>query len=162
MRALVVLCVAGASALNSYDASALRRALGAAKPLQDGTVIFRREWRERAGDGAASDAVYDALTAGRGPVVVAAADVDGWANDQKALDAAVASARVYVTTIALVFNLLQTSAYYVLFVASAARELLGRELLWNRGPVDMTDAGIGIAVAAAAAVATTSSLRGDS
>ena len=162
IEALVVLCAAGASALNSYDAAALRRALGAAKPLQDGTVIFRREWRERAGDGAASDAVYDALTAGRGPVVVAAADVDGWANDQKALDAAVASARVYVTTIALVFNLLQTSAYYVLFVASAARELLGRELLWNRGPVDMTDAGIGIAVAAAAAVATTTSLRGDS
>ena len=50
----------------------------------------------------------------------------------------------------------------MLFVASAARELLGRELLWNRGAVDMTDAGIGIAVAAAAAVATTTSLRGDS
>ena len=162
MRALVVLCVAGASALNSYDASALRRALGAARPLQDGTLIFRREWRERAGDGAEADAVYDALTRGRGPTVVAAADVDRWSNDQKALDAAVASARLYVTTIALVFNLLQTSAYYVLFVASAARELLGKELLWNRGPVDMTDAGIGIAVAAAAAVATTTSLRGDS
>ena len=161
IEALVMLCAAGAGALQ-YDASALRRALGAAKPLQDGTVIFRREWRERAGDGAASDAVYDALTAGRGPVVVAAADVDGWANDQKALDAAVASARVYVTTIALVFNLLQTSAYYVLFVASAARELLGKELLWNRGSVDPVDAGIGIAVAAAAAVATTTSLRGDS
>ena len=72
------------------------------------------------------------------------------------------SARLYVTTIALVFNILQTSAYYVLFVASAARELLGRELLWNRGAVDPTDAGIGIAVAAAAAVATTTSLRGDS
>ena len=162
MRALVVLCVAGASALNSYDAAALRRALGAAKPLRDGTVIFRREWRERAGDGAAADAVYDALTAGRGPEVVAAADVDEWANDQKALDAAVASARIYVAGVALVFNLLQTSAYYVLFVASAARELLGKELLWNRGAVDMTDAGIGIAVAAAAAVATTASLRGDS
>ena len=162
MRALVVLCVAGASALNSYDASALRRALGAAKPLQDGTVIFRREWREKVGDDAAADAVYDALTRGRGPEVVAAADVDKWANDQKALDAAVTSARIYVAGIALVFNLLQTSAYYVLFVASAARELLGKELLWNRGPVDMTDAGIGIAVAAAAAVATTLSLRGDS
>ena len=162
MRALVVLCVAGASALNSYDASALRRALGAAKPLQDGTVIFRREWRERAGDDAAADAVYDALTRGRGPTVVAAADVDRWSNDQKALDAAVTSARLYVTTIALVFNILQTSSYYVIFVASAARELLGKELLWNRGAVDMTDAGIGIAVAAAAAVATTSSLRGDS
>ena len=161
MRALVVLCVAGAGALQ-YDAAALRQALGAAKPLQDGTVIFRREWRERAGDGAAADAVYDALTAGRGPEVVAAADVDEWANDQKALDAAVASARIYVAGVALVFNLLQTSAYYVLFVASAARELLGRELLWNRGAVDMTDAGIGIAVAAAAAVATTASLRGDS
>ncbi len=72
------------------------------------------------------------------------------------------SARIYLAGIALVFNLLQTSAYYVIFVASAARELLGKELLWNRGPVDMTDAGIGIAVAAAAAVATTSSLRGDS
>ena len=162
MRALVVLCVAGASALNSYDVAALRRALGAAKPLRDGTVIFRREWRERAGDDAAADAVYDALTRGRGPTVVAAADVDRWSNDQKALDAAVTSARLYVTTIALVFNLLQTSAYYVIFVASAARELLGKELLWNRGPVDMTDAGIGIAVAAAAAVATTTSLRGDS
>ena len=104
MRALVVLCVAGAGALQ-YDAAALRQALGAAKPLQDGTVIFRREWRERAGDGAAADAVYDALTAGRGPEVVAAADVDKWANDQKALDAAVASARLYVTTIALVFNI---------------------------------------------------------
>ena len=161
MRALVVLCVAGAGALQ-YDAAALRQALGAAKPLQDGTVIFRREWRERAGDGAAADAVYDALTAGRGPEVVAAADVDEWANDQKALDAAVASARIYVAGVALVFNLLQTSAYYVLFVASAARELLGKELLWNRGAVDMTDAGIGIAVAAAAAVATTTSLRGDS
>ena len=161
MRALVVLCVAGAGALQ-YDAAALRQALGAAKPLQDGTVIFRREWRERAGDGAAADAVYDALTAGRGPEVVAAADVDEWANDQKALDAAVASARIYVAGVALVFNLLQTSAYYVLFVASAARELLGKELLWNRGAVDMTDAGIGIAVAAAAAVATTASLRGDS
>ena len=160
MRIGVVLCAA-ASALQ-YDASALRRALGAAKPLQDGTVIFRREWRERAGDGAAADAVYDALTAGRGPEVVAAADVDEWANDQKALDAAVASARIYVAGVALVFNLLQTSAYYVLFVASAARELLGKELLWNRGAVDMTDAGIGIAVAAAAAVATTASLRGDS
>ena len=159
MRALVVLCAAGAGALNSYDAAALRRALGAAKPLQDGTVIFRREWRERAGDGAAADAVYDALTAGRGPEVVAAADVDDWSNDQSAVDAAVASARLYVTTIALVFNILQTSAYYVLFVASAARELLGKELLWNRGPVDITDAGIGIAVAAAAAVATTTSLR---
>jgi hypothetical protein len=161
MRALVVLCVAGAGALQ-YDAAALRQALGAAKPLQDGTVIFRREWRERAGDGAAADAVYDALTAGRGPEVVAAADVDEWANDQKALDAAVASARIYVAGVALVFNLLQTSAYYVLFVASAARELLGKELLWNRGAVDMTDAGIGIVVAAAAAVATTASLRGDS
>ena len=53
MRALVVLCVAGAGALQ-YDAAALRQALGAAKPLQDGTVIFRREWRERAGDGAVS------------------------------------------------------------------------------------------------------------
>ena len=161
IEALVVLCTAGASALQ-YDASALRRALGAAKPLQDGTVIFRREWRERAGDGVAADAVYDALTAGRGPTVVAAADVDRWSNDPKALDAAVTSARLYVTTIALVFNILETSAYYVLFVASAARELLGKELLWNRGPVDMTDAGIGIAVAAAAAVATTTSLRGDS
>ena len=162
MRALVVLCAAGASALTSYDAAALRRALGAAKPLRNGAVIFRREWREKAGDGAASDAVYDALTRGRGPTVVAAADVDRWSNDPKALDAAVASARIYVAGIALVFNILQTSAYYVLFVASAARELLGKELLWNRGPVDMTDAGIGIAVAAAAAVATTSSLRGDS
>ena len=161
IEALVVLCAAGASALQ-YDASALRRALGAAKPLQDGTVIFRREWRERAGDGAASDAVYDALTRGRGPEVVAAADVDRWSNDPKALDAAVASARIYVAGVALVFNLLQTSAYYVLFVASAARELLGKELLWNRGAVDMTDAGIGIVVAAAAAVATTASLRGDS
>ena len=104
----------------------------------------------------------EALTRGRGPEVVAAADVDEWANDQKALDAAVASARIYVAGVALVFNLLQTSAYYVLFVASAARELLGKELLWNRGAVDMTDAGIGIAVAAAAAVATTASLRGDS
>ena len=158
IEALVVLCAAGASALQ-YDASALRRALGAAKPLQDGTVIFRREWRERAGDGAAADAVYDALTAGRGPTVVAAADVDRWSNDPKALDAAVASARIYVAGVALVFNLLQTSAYYVIFVASAARELLGKELLWNRGAVDMTDAGIGIAVAAAAAVATTTSLR---
>ena len=162
MRALVVLCAAGASALTSYDAAALRRALGAAKPLRNGVVIFRREWREKAGDNAAADAVYDALTRGRGPEIVAAADVDRWSNDQKALDAAVTSARLYVTTIALVFNILQTSAYYVIFVASAARELLGRELLWNRGPVDMTDAGIGIAVAAAAAVATTTSLRGDS
>ena len=162
MRALVVLCVAGAGALNSYDAAALRRALGAAKPLRNGAVVFRREWREKAGDGAASDAVYDALTRGRGPEVVAAADVASWSNDQKALDAAVASARLYVTTIALVFNIIQTSAYYVLFVASAARELLGKELLWNRGAVDPTDAGIGIAVAAAAAVATTASLRGDS
>ena len=163
MRALVVvICAAGAGALNSYDAAALRRALGAAKPLRNGAVIFRREWREKAGDGAAADAVYDALTAGRGPTVVAAADVASWSNDQSALDAAVTSARLYVTTIALVFNILQTSAYYVLFVASAARELLGRELLWNRGAVDPTDAGIGIAVAAAAAVATTTSLRGDS
>ena len=161
IETLVVLCAAGASALQ-YDASALRRALGAAKPLQDGTVIFRREWRERAGDDAAADAVYDALTRGRGPEVVAAADVDRWSNDPKALDAAVASARIYVAGVALVFNLLQTSAYYVLFVASAARELLGKELLWNRGAVDMTDAGIGIVVAAAAAVATTASLRGDS
>ena len=162
MRTLVVvLCAAGASALQ-YDAAALRRALGAAKPLRNGAVVFRREWREKAGDDAAADAVYDALTAGRGPTVVAAADVDRWSNDQKALDAAVASARLYVTTIALVFNILQTSAYYVIFVASAARELLGKELLWNRGAVDMSDAGIGIAVAAAAAVATTSSLRGDS
>ena len=163
IETLVVLCAAGASsALTSYDAAALRRALGAAKPLRNGAVVFRREWREKAGDGAASDAVYDALTRGRGPEVVAAADVDRWSNDQKALDAAVSSARLYVTAIALVFNILQTSAYYAIFVASAARELLGRELLWNRGPVDMTDAGIGIAVAAAAAVATTTSLRGDS
>ena len=161
IEALVVLCAAGAGALQ-YDASALRRALGAAKPLRNGAVVFRREWREKAGDDAAADAVYDALTRGRGPEVVAAADVDKWASDQKALDTAVTSARIYVTTIALVFNLLQTSAYYVIFVASTARELLGRELLWNRGPVDMTDAGIGIAVAAAAAVATTTSLRGDS
>ena len=161
IEALVVLCTAGAGALQ-YDAAALRRALGAAKPLRNGAVVFRREWREKAGDDAAADAVYDALTRGRGPEVVAAADVDVWSNDPKALDAAVTSARIYVTTIALVFNLLQTSAYYVIFVASAARELLGKELLWNRGPVDMTDAGIGIAVAAAAAVATTSSLRGDS
>ena len=161
IEALVVLCAAGASALQ-YDASALRRALGAAKPLRNGAVVFRREFRELAGDGAASDAVYDALTAGRGPEVVAAADVDEWANDQNALDAAVASARIYVAGIALVFNILQTSAYYVIFIASAARELLGKELLWNRGAVDPTDAGIGIAVAAAAAVATTTSLRGDS
>ena len=162
MRALVMLCAAGAGALNSYEATALRRALGAAKPLRNGAVVFRREFRELAGDGAASDAVYDALTAGRGPEVVAAADVDLWSNDEKALDAAVASARIYVAGIALVFNILQTSAYYVLFVASAARELLGKELLWNRGAVDATDACIGIAVAAAAAVATTASLRGDS
>ena len=162
MRALVVLCVAGAGALNSYDAAALRRALGAAKPLRNGAVVFRREWREKAGDGAEANAVYDALTAGRGPTVVAAAEIDRWSNDQKALDAAVSSARLYVTAIALVFNILQTSAYYVIFIASAARELLGKELLWNRGAVDPTDAGIGIAVAAAAAVATTSSLRGDS
>jgi hypothetical protein len=161
MRTLVVLCAAGASALQ-YDASALRRALAAAKPLRNGAVIFRREWREKAGDGAAADAVYDALTRGRGPTVVAAADVDRWSNDPKALDAAVASARIYVAGIALVFNILQTSAYYVLFVASAARELLGKELLWHRGAVDATDACIGIAVAAAAAVATTASLRGDS
>ena len=67
MRALVVLCAAGASALTSYDAAALRRALGAAKPLRNGAVIFRREWREKAGDDAAADAVYDALTRGRGP-----------------------------------------------------------------------------------------------
>ena len=162
MRALVVICAAGAGALNSYDAAALRRALGAAKSLRNGDVIFRREFRETAGDGAAANAVYDALTAGRGPEVVAAAEIDRWSNDQKALDAAVTSARIYVAGIALVFNILQTSAYYVIFVASAARELLGKELLWNRGAVDMTDAGIGIAVAAAAAVATTSSLRGDS
>ena len=161
MRALVMLCAAGAGALQ-YEAASLRRALGAAKPLRNGAVIFRREWREKAGDGAAADAVYDALTRGRGPEVVAATDVDRWSNDPKALDAAVASARIYVAGVALVFNLLQTSAYYVLFVASAARELLGKELLWNRGAVDMTDAGIGIAVAAAAAVATTASLRGDS
>ena len=162
MRTLVVvLCAAGASALQ-YDASALRRALGAAKSLRNGDVIFRREFREKAGDGAAASAVYDALTAGRGPEVVAAAEIDRWSSDQKALDAAVTSARIYVAGIALVFNILQTSAYYVIFVASAARELLGKELLWNRGPVDMTDAGIGIAVAAAAAVATTTSLRGDS
>ena len=160
MRIGLVLC-AVASALQ-YDASALRRALAAAKPMRNGAVIFRREWREKAGDDAAADAVYDALTAGRGPEVVAAADVDEWANDQKALDAAVTSARIYVAGIALVFNLLQTSAYYVLFVASAARELLGKELLWNRGVVEPVDAGIGIAVAAAAAVATTTSLRGDS
>ena len=75
---------------------------------------------------------------------------------------AVSSARAYTLAVRLGFDLLQTTAYYVLFVASAARELLGKELLWNRGAVDMTDAGIGIAVAAAAAVATTSSLRGDS
>ena len=162
MRALVVLCVTGACALNSYDAAALRRALGAAKPLRNGAVVFRREWREKAGDDAAADAVYDALTRGRGPEIVAADDVASWSNDQRALDAAVTSARLYVTTIALVFNLLQTSAYYVLFVASAARELLGKELLWNRGVVEPVDAGIGIAVAAAAAVATTTSLRGDS
>ena len=162
IEALVVLFAAGAGALNSYDAAALRRALGAAKRLRNGAVVFRREWREKAGDDTAADAVYDALTAGRGPTVVAAADVDRWSNDQKALDAAVTSARLYVTTIALVFNILQTSAYYVIFVASPARELLGKELLWNRGAVDMSDAGIGIAVAAAAAVATTSSLRGDS
>ena len=162
IEALVVLFAAGAGALNSYDAAALRRALGAAKPLRNGAVIFRREWREKAGDDAAADAVYDALTRGRGPEIVAADDVASWSNDQRALDAAVTSARLYVTTIALVFNLLQTSAYYVLFVASAARELLGKELLWNRGVVEPVDAGIGIAVAAAAAVATTTSLRGDS
>ena len=46
-----------------------------------------------AGDGAAANAVYDALTAGRGPEVVAAAEIDRWSNDQKALDAAVTSAR---------------------------------------------------------------------
>ena len=62
MRIGVVLCAA-ASALQ-YDASALRRALGAAKPLRNGAVIFRREWREKAGDDAAADAVYDALTRG--------------------------------------------------------------------------------------------------
>ena len=37
-------------------AAALRRALGAAKPLRNGAVIFRREWREKAGDGAAAEA----------------------------------------------------------------------------------------------------------
>merc|ERR1711938_413857 len=97
IEALVVLCAARASALQ-YEAAALRRALGAAKPLRNGAVVFRREWREKAGDDAAADAVYDALTRGRGPEIVAAADVDEWANDQKALDAAVASARLYVTT----------------------------------------------------------------
>ena len=158
IEALVVLFAAGAGALQ-YEGAALRRALGAAKPLRNGAVVFRREWREKAGDGAAADAVYDALTRGRGPEIVAADDVASWSNDQRALDAAVTSARLYVTTIALVFNLLQASAYYVIFVASAARELLGKELLWNRGAVDPVDAGIGPAVAAAAAVATTSSLR---
>ena len=88
MRALVVLCAAGASALQ-YEAAALRRALGAAKPLRNGAVVFRREWRETAGDGAEANAVYDALTAGRGPEIVAAAEIDRWSNDQKALDAAV-------------------------------------------------------------------------
>ena len=44
MRALVVLCAAGASALQ-YEAAALRRALGAAKPLRNGAVVFRREFR---------------------------------------------------------------------------------------------------------------------
>ena len=88
-----MLCVAGAGALQ-YDASALRQALGAAKPLRNGAVVFRREWREKAGDDAAADAVYDALTRGRGPEIVAAADVDRWSNDQKALDAAVTSARL--------------------------------------------------------------------
>ena len=73
MRALVVLCVVGAGALQ-YEAAALRRALGAAKPLRNGAVIFRREWRVKAGAGAAADAVYDALTRGRGPESVAAAD----------------------------------------------------------------------------------------
>lgn len=159
IAALVAFCAAGAGA---YDAAALRRALGAAKPLRNGAVIFRRKFREKAGDGAASDAVYDALTGGRGPEIIAAVDIDRWSNDEKALAAAVGSARLYITGVALVFNLLQTSAYYVLFVASAARELLGKELLWNRGTVDPLDAGIGIAVAAAAAVATTTSLRGDS
>ena len=157
--ALVAFCAAGAGA---YEATALRRALGAAKPLRNGAVIFRRDFREKAGDGAAADAVYDALTGGRGPEIVAAADIDRWSKDEKALDAAVGSARLHVTGVALVFNVLQTSAYYVLFVASAARELLGKELLWNRGFVEPVDAGIGIAVAAAVAVATTTSLRGDS
>ena len=92
IEALVVLCAAGASALQ-YEAAALRRALGAAKPLQDGTVIFRREWREKVGDDAAADAVYDALTRGRGPEVVAAADVVVLNED--------VLARVYVDSVAV-------------------------------------------------------------
>ena len=150
MRALVVLCAAGASALQ-YEAAALRRALGAAKPLQDGTVIFRERARQQ---GRCRALVYDALTlaaarrSSRRPTSIAGRTIKAWTPPRLGA--------LYVTHRPCIQH--PTRRRHVLFVARPRGSC--SKLLWNRG--GRCDDVIGIAVAAAAAVATTSSLRGDS
>lgn len=165
MRALLLALLAAAGALRplQVDQAAVSKCIDKARPLEAGLVVQRRAFRERLGDvdARAADMLYDALTRGRGPTLVANAELAAWRASPSAFASAVAGARAYVSAIAVAFNLLQTTAYYVLFVASAARELLGRELLPSRGAVEPLDCAIGLAVAAAAAVSTTESLRGE-
>jgi len=144
------------------DRAALSRALDGARALDDGQVLMRPQFRARlacAPDATATvDALYDAMTGGRGPTL-RTDRLSRWRSDEDAFIAAVAGARAYMLAIEVAFNVFQTMVYYVLFVASAAREWLGRELLVGRGTVDPLDAAAGITLAAAVAIATTRSLR---
>ena len=146
----------------ALDRDDVSRALARARTsIRDGEVLWRPQVRERlGGPAAAADAVFDAMTGGRGPVC-SIEDVAAWEGDEAAFLSAVFSARSYGFGVTVAFNFLQTCVYYVLFVATAARELFGHELLWNRGLVEPTDAAAGLALAAAVAVATTLSLQGD-
>jgi len=143
----------------ALDPAALNRALDAAKRVPDGSILFRPQFRERVGaDDAAVDAVYDAMTSCRGPTCDASR-LARWKTDPQLFAADVGKARLYELAVLVVFNFVQTSAYYVIFISGFAREILHRELLPSRGPVDFTDAAVGLGVAVAAAVSTTNSLR---
>ena len=143
----------------AVDQGSLNRCIAKATPL-NGRVLSREKFKDAVGSSAEADALYDAMTRGRGPTLDAS-DLERWGSDESAFAAAVSSARTYTLTVRLAFDLLQTTAYYVLFVASAARELLGKELLISRGAVEPLDAAVGLLVAYAAAYATTEGLIGD-
>ena len=151
------------------DRGALTRALDGSRRFEDGQICQRPEFREALGcgdgdsgdgDRGAVDALYDAMTGGRGPTLRRTADVARWKTDEKAFAAAVGAGRAYSLGVEVGFNVLQTTVYYVLFASAAARELLGRELLLSRGAVDPSDAAVGVALAAAAAIATTRGIKG--
>ena len=159
MRSMcVALLVVAQSQALQVDQGSLQRCIAKATPL-NGRVLSRERFKDAVGSSAEADALYDAMTRGRGPTLDAA-DLERWTGDEALFVAAVTSARAYTLAVRLGFDLLQTTAYYVLFVASAARELLGKELLISRGAVEPLDAAVGLLVAYAAAYATTEGLMG--